>query len=122
MKKSLLLLIVISSFFSCKVEPKIDYALLSGKIDNAKGKTLNATKGAFEQTINLKDDGTFADTLHIEPGYYSLSHGRESTTLYLKPGYDLSVSINTAEFDESIKYMGIGSENNNYLAKKISKQ
>jgi thiol-disulfide isomerase/thioredoxin len=93
--------------------------LLSGKIDNAKGKSLSVTRGDFEQTINLNDDGTFADTLHIEPGFYALSHGRESTTAFLKPGYNVSVSINTPQFDESIKYMGVGSENNNYLAKKF---
>ena len=37
--------------------------------------------------------------------------------MYLAPGYDLKITLNTKEFDESIKYEGIGNENNNYLAK-----
>jgi len=36
----------------------------------------------------------------------------------LKPKFNLKLSLNTKEFDESIIYKGIGSNENNYLAKK----
>jgi len=47
-----------------------------------------------------------------------LSNGNENTIIYLKPKFDLNLYINTKEFDESIFYKGIGSNENNYLAKK----
>ena len=28
--------------------------------------------------------------------------------MYLEPGYDLNITVNTKEFDETIKYTGIG--------------
>jgi thiol-disulfide isomerase/thioredoxin len=119
MKKLFITLLTLASFSACQQEPKIDYVIFSGKIENAKGKTLNITRGAFEQIIELNTNGTFTDSLNIAPGYYSLSHGRDYTTLYLAPGYNLSMSVNANEFDETIKYTGVGAENNNYLAKKI---
>jgi len=47
-----------------------------------------------------------------------LSDGKEGTEIYLKPEFDLNLTLNTKEFDESILYKGIGANENNYLAKK----
>ena len=47
--------------------------------------------------------------------YLSLSHG-EYTSMYVKPGDNIELSLNTDEFDESINYKG--SEASNFLAKK----
>ena len=33
-----------------------------------------------------------------------------------EPGYDLNITVNTKEFDETIKYVGIGERPNNFLA------
>ena len=35
---------------------------------------------------------------------------------YLEPGYDLYLTLNTNEFDESLSYKGIGEKPNNFLA------
>jgi hypothetical protein len=53
----------------------------------------------------------------VKAGEYSLSDYNESTALYLEPGYDLNLTIDTEEFDESIVYKGIGEKPNNFLAK-----
>jgi thiol-disulfide isomerase/thioredoxin len=39
--------------------------------------------------------------------------------VYLKNGYDLQLSMDARNFDESIIYTGKGAEENNYLAKKV---
>ncbi|MCP4459861.1 MAG: TlpA family protein disulfide reductase [Cytophagales bacterium] len=108
-------------FLSCSTEPSIDYALFSGTIENPAGNKLTVLGSDFEQEIAVADDGTFSDTLRLEAGYYTFSHA-ERSSLYLAPGHNISMAINTEEFDETIKYTGLGSEINNYMAGKVLKQ
>jgi len=118
MRKLLMLLTLAISLVACKTEPNVDYALFSGKIENPTGKTIVVRGGDFNQVINLNDDGTFADTLRIETGYFSFNHDREGSGIYLSQGDNLNLTLNAKEFDETIAYTGIGSESNNYLASK----
>jgi len=90
----------------------------SGKITNATGKTLGVSGNNFSNKIDLNEDGSFSSKFEVEKGYYLFNDGRERATFYLKPGYDLKLTLDTKEFDETISYTGKGSENNNYLAKK----
>ena len=105
-------------FMSCSTEPPIDYAIFSGTIENPDGDKLTVRGGDFSQEITVAEDGTFSDTLKIEAGYFTFSHA-ERSVFYLAPGYNLSMTINTEEFDETVKYTGVGSEVNNYMASKI---
>lgn len=78
------------------------------------------TVRVFNDNILLKlavTDGSFKDTIEIEEGYYTLRIGRESSQLYFDKGFDLTLNIDTKEFDESISYSGNGSNENNALAK-----
>ncbi len=118
--KRLLALCIAVICFACKEEPKVDYALFSGKIENQKEEKVAILKGRETvKEIKLNEDGTFADTLKIKSGYYSLSHGRESSAFYINPGNNLNVTLDTKEFDETLKYSGKGSGNSNYLAAKF---
>lgn len=118
--KKLVLLTATLAIFSCKTEPKVDYVLLSGKIENSKGDKINISGDDFKQEITLNEDGSFADTLRVEaPGYYSLIHGRERTSFYTTSGDELNVTLDAAKFDETLKYEGKGAEKNNYLAAKF---
>lgn len=118
--KKILPLIAAITVFSCKTEPKVDYVLLSGKIENPKGNKLNISGNGFKHEISLNEDGSFSDTLRIEnTGYYTLSHGRERSAIYTQAGDNLKVTLNTNEFDETLKYEGKGAEKNNYLAAKF---
>ena len=111
----------ITSFLlvSCNNEPEIDYTLFSGTIENPKGDVVTIYQGREKvKEFKLSPEGTFSDTLRIENGYYSVGHGRERSTIYLQKGDDINMTLNPNEFDETISYTGVGSENNNYLAAK----
>lgn len=120
MKKLTLLLagIVIAS---CSSEPK-DYVTLSGKIENQNSDSLVIRSRTYSKTISVDADGSFKDTLKVEDGLYNFFDGTESTGIYLKNGYDLNISLDTKEFDETISYKGNGSESNNFLASFALKQ
>lgn len=125
MKKILICLSVLA-VFSCKQDPKPlnDYVTLSGRIENKNSDSLFVYKGrSWSKTIKLNEDGTFKDTFKIaEPGMYSFYDGNESGSFYLKNGLELNMTLDTKEFDETIKYSGTGSEANNYIAEKSLKQ
>ena len=117
--KKILLLIAGLAIYSCTNEPKIDYVLLSGKIDNPQGNKMMVSGDDFKKEITINEDGTFADTLRIDKGYYTLAQGREVTTFYAEPGNDLKVTLDTKQFDETIKYEGTGAANSNFIAAKV---
>ena len=117
MKKLSLLLLVAILIASCESEPK-DYATLSGKITDKSSDSVVVRTRTFSKTIAVNEDGTFSDTLKVEAGFYNFYDGNESTNIYLKNGYDLNITLDTKEFDESIAFTGNGAESNNFLAKK----
>jgi thiol-disulfide isomerase/thioredoxin len=120
--KQLLLLLFAVTLISCNEEQKIDYALFSGKIENSDAKIFSITGNDLDKEIKINTDGTFADTLSLnQTGFYTLKIGREISSVYLKNGFDLKMTIDTNEFDETIKYDGTGSIENNYLAAKSLK-
>ena len=119
MKNKTILLGVFVLLFSVFVQAQNDWMKLSGKITNPTGNQLIIKNGTIKKVIKLNEDGTFLDTIHVvKEGIYPFSDGRERSSIYLKNGYDLNLTIDTKEFDESIKYTGKGAENNNFLAKK----
>ncbi len=117
--RQLLLLFIAISIVGCKKEtekPK-DYVTLSGKITNMKSDSLIVlNQNSFKKTIKVNPDGTFSDTLKVEPGLYIFHDGNESSRIFLKNGYDIKLTLDTNEFDETLNYTGEGSENSNYLA------
>ncbi|WP_430409418.1 TlpA family protein disulfide reductase [Kordia sp.] len=118
--KKLLILITVLAIFSCKTEPKVDYVLLSGKIENPKSDKINISGNDFKHEIAINEDGSFADTLRIEnEGYYSFIHGRDRTSLYTQAGDELKVTLDAAKFDETITYEGKDADKNNYIAAKF---
>jgi thiol-disulfide isomerase/thioredoxin len=117
--KQLLLLLFAVSFMSCNDAPKIDYALFSGKIANFDAETFSVSGNDIDREIKINTDGTFTDTLKlVQSGFYTLKIGRETSSVYLKNGYDLKMTIDTNQFDETITYNGLGATENNYLAAK----
>ncbi|WP_372747095.1 thioredoxin-like domain-containing protein [Lutibacter sp.] len=121
MKKLIYFLSIVLVVVSCKDEPK-DYVTLSGKIIDKNSDSVVVRSREFSKTIKVNADGTFADTLKVVTGVYNFFDGNESTTIYLKNGFELVVSLDTKQFDESISYTGIGAEVNNYLAARALKQ
>ncbi|MDG5492020.1 TlpA disulfide reductase family protein [Psychroserpens sp. SPM9] len=117
--KRLLIALCAISIFACKQEPKIDYAILTGKVENTKITKAMLNGSDFKTEIAINEDGTFSDTLQIpENGFYTLSIGREYTPMYLSTGDHLNVAIDAKNFDDTVTYTGEGSVENNYLAAK----
>lgn len=116
--KKLLLLLCIISIVACKEEPK-DYATVSGKISNPhEDKTLTIFKGKdYKKEIKLNDDGTFNDTLKIDEGDYSIKHGAEYGSIYLKNGFVSSFETDYEDFDSKLVYSGDAADINNFSIK-----
>ncbi|MGC6430871.1 MAG: TlpA family protein disulfide reductase [Jejuia sp.] len=114
--KHLLFLFALVFAFGCKTEPK-DYVTFSGKITNKNSDSLIIRSRTYSKTIAVKEDGSFNDTLNLETGTYNLFDGAESTSIFLKNGFELDMTLNTDEFDETIAYKGTGAEHSNFLAK-----
>ncbi len=99
-------------------QKNIQYVRFSGNIINHNGEEVKIYGGnKYLKVMKLNEDGSFSDTLHVKKGLYTFRDKKEITPIYLAPGYDLIISLDTKEFDETIIYSGIGSENNTYLAK-----
>ncbi len=122
MQKSTLLLFVLSiPLLSCKKDVTTDFATLSGKITNHLGKNGRlGVRDGYNKKIKIAADGSFSDTFHLsDQGVVMFfSDGNETTEIFMKNGYDLNLTLNTDEFDETIKYTGEGANNNNYLAQR----
>ena len=115
MKKLLLLSLAIAAA-SCEQAPPKDYVTFSGKITNKTSDSVVVRSRTYTKTIPVNADGTFKDTLKVETGVYNLFDGSESTNMYLKNGFELNVTMDTKEFDETVKYTGSGAEHSNFLA------
>ena len=117
--KRLIIALVALSIFACKQEPKVDYAVISGKIENSKAKNAIVSNADFKAEVAINEDGTFSDTLRIPAnGFYTMSIGREFTPMYIGFENNFQVTLDAKKFDETITYTGEGAVENNYLATK----
>ncbi|WGH74139.1 TlpA disulfide reductase family protein [Tenacibaculum tangerinum] len=118
MKKIVYLLAFSIALVSCKEEQK-DYVTFSGKITNKNSDSviISNPQFRFNRVLKVDENGVFKDTMKVTNGFYRLFDGKESTTLYLKNGDDINLTLDTKEFDETIKYTGNGAEENNFIAK-----
>lgn len=122
MKKIWLLLAVIS-IVSCKNEVPVDYAIISGNITNKSKKDLMiiSPDRYFKQVISVNEDGTFLDTLRVQPNKYILLQDRNSVAVFIENGNVLTVDFDAKNLDSSIVISGKGSEISNYLLEKNKK-
>lgn len=93
--------------------------IIKGEISNSNSKELSINylnqRSAAKAKINK---GNFKLEVNLEQGYYNLKIGNESASIYLVPKDNLFITLDAEKFDETIKFSGIGSKRNNYLAKK----
>ncbi|CAI2766900.1 TlpA family protein disulfide reductase [Flavobacterium collinsii] len=96
-----------------------DYLRLSGKITDKNSDSLLVFKNRTKiKRINVNKDGTFSDTLRIKEGFYGIFDGKEQGFFYLKNGYNLKITFDTKQWDETMTCKGEGAIPNNYLFKK----
>lgn len=98
-----------------------DYVTLSGKITNLKEGDLIISDydREYNKVITVNADGSFSDTLKVPnaTANYTFNYGEEYGNLFLINGDELSFSLDTKEFDGTLKFEGDGANENNYLAK-----
>ncbi len=119
LKKSIFAILVVALAVSCNGKKDVNYALISGKITNANGNVMVTQNRKKVKEITVKEDGTFKDTIFNPEGYYNFSHSRETTPIYLQNGDELTITLDTKQFDETVTYKGYGADENNYLAQKF---
>lgn len=91
----------------------------SAEIENRNSDTLTVYgPKKFKQIIAVNAKNKFQATFEVTEGLHQINDGAESTLVFLKEGYDLSLELNAKDFDETIVYKGIGAKENNYLAQK----
>ena len=119
MKKAFFLFFV--AIFSGFAQNTTNTVSLNVKIANRFSDTITISSGrTFKQKVGINKKGEFQTTFEAskDGGLYRLNDGNEGTTMFLKNGYDLTLTLDTKDFDETIVYKGKGANENNYLAKK----
>ena len=119
MKKAFFLFFV--AIFSGFAQNTANTVSLNVKIANRFSDTITISSGrTFKQKVGINKKGEFQTTFQAskDGGLYRLNDGNEGTTMFLKNGYDLTLTLDTKDFDETIVYKGKGANENNYLAKK----
>jgi len=122
--KKLLCIAFAIALFGCKDEVTPDYAIISGKIINkpAGDLTINSEDGNFKETLTVTADGKFTDTLNTDIKSYIIFDGVNPVFINTEPGYNLNITYDAKNFDNTISISGVGSEINNYLIAKAKKE
>jgi thiol-disulfide isomerase/thioredoxin len=118
MKKVFLIVMVFIGVLSINAQKKPNL-IFQAEIANRNGdsiKILNRNDGKELRKIGINKQGIFKDSFAVEEGIYMLFDGKEYTQMYLKNSYNLKLKMDAKNFDESIVYSGVGSNENNYLA------
>jgi len=113
--KTLTIILCATLLFACtKTDP--NQVTITGKITNPIGESVIFSNQDTSYNTIINEDGTFAITFSLDSAtYLNFGHGLERTAMFVKPGNKIKLSIDTEEFDETIKYEG--SEESSFLAK-----
>lgn len=121
MKTFLLSIYALLFFLNANGQTKNE-VLFQAKIENRNWDHLYIKDADYNtvQIIDINNEGYFKDTLSVQDGLYLLFDGTEYFKIYLKKGYDLQITMDANNFRETLQYTGIGSDENNFLAKESS--
>lgn len=124
-------IILLSLVLFCFVSIAQNTVTIYGKITNPKTKKVSIQYYkdclTYEEITaaseSMDNEGNFSMTFAWEkpkPGIFS--DNNEITSMYLFPGDSLKLTLDTKEFDETVKYEGKGALVNNYLAQKLLRE
>ena len=122
MKKLVFAIITLLIIASCINTPK-DYVKLTGKLENNKDSIIHIiSRMGILKTIEIQKDGSFKDTLKIDKAdiYTFQTSNSKRAPLYLKNGFDITITGNADEFMKSFKYSGIGASNSKFIIAQIN--
>lgn len=113
----LISLFVLGLLSSCSQEKEEITTSVWGKVINPKGDNVSLRLQDTTITTSLDSVGNFQTDVPIyKAEKVVFAHGEEISTMYLRPGDQLSLTIDPTEFDETLQYEGEGSAINNFLA------
>ena len=112
-------LIFISTLFSCDNIYKDKSIFIGGNIINPSSKFVLLYKNEeMIDTIFLDQENKFSERFfNLSPGVYKLEHPPKNESIFIEYGDSIWTRVNTADFNASISFSGIGSGKNNYLIK-----
>ncbi|MDN4163930.1 TlpA disulfide reductase family protein [Cytophagales bacterium LB-30] len=117
MKLQTYFIVIIFIVLGCSSPEKSSITRLTGNITNPKDSLAKLSLKDTAYVVSLDSAGKFSINLPLEKATYAtFHHGQELSTLYLQPNDDLSLSLDTEQFDETLRYEGKGAENNNFMA------
>ena len=119
--KKICLLVAIVAMISCQQEKPINYAIISGKIENVKTKKLTLFSQydtSKKVDISFAEDGTFLDTLKMDSNFFVLRQDNNLIELYAPNGSKSNISYNATKKDSTLQITGSLSAINNYLLAK----
>ncbi len=110
-------LIFISILFSCDNIYKNKSTFVGGNIINPSSKFVLIYKNEeMIDTIFLDEENKFSKRFFdLSPGVYKLEHPPKNESIFIEHGDSIWTRVNTADFNASISFSGIGSGKNNYL-------
>ena len=114
MKKivSFILIVFVSAFAMAQ-----ETMTFQGEIANKNGDIIYIKDNqTIIQEIKLDSKGVFKAIFSVKEGVYQLFDGGQYAQLYLKNGFDLKMTLDASNFDESLKFKGKGEKENNFLA------
>jgi thiol-disulfide isomerase/thioredoxin len=124
MKKLSTLFFGMFIMIACTQEHSKEYLTFSGKLENNKDSIISISneKGPVKK-IDINKDGSFKDTLNIEKGaiYVFQTSDKKRAPVYLKNGYNITLTGDSDKFMESFKFSGEGASNSNYILAQIEK-
>lgn len=120
-KTNLIILIILALFVTCcqKAAEEQQTATLAGAIINPEAEYVSVSYGYLEpkaDTAILDEDGNFRLQLPMsDASYVTFKHDNERTLMFLSPEDSTYMTANMEFFDESLKFSGDKSIENNYL-------
>ena len=111
MKKIVFLLLISAMGYA-----QADMVKFSGEIKNRNSDTIYIQGQNFKKAIPLNKKGVFSDSFAAPKGGYQLFDGTEYAQLILIPGFDLNMTMDAKQFDETITFTGKGAKENNLMA------
>ncbi len=125
MKKSIYLIIVLLTLISCSSKKDTSFqktnftkgdAVFSIHIIDPNQSIIKLKSYGIYEELDLDEDGKLTDTLNnISESYYTFSDRMNGCGMYIKPGANVRINLNTKSFLNTIKFSGDLQNENNYL-------
>lgn len=111
---------MLSVLCSCSSDSKINGALLSGNITNFSSDNIiiKGIQYKYNDTIKIAKNGKFSDTLKVKTGNYYLVNDNNTVEVFIDKGYDIKVTFDANDLNNTLSITGEGANISNYLLQK----